>query len=63
MKELLLLRIEGAMDALEEPYRGSLPRLLMLGLGGGSIIEGAFSVTGVDSCGDGAEVAGFLALK
>lgn len=65
MNELLLLRIDGAMDALEEPYRESLLKAAKSGLCG-AITEGDFSVIASDARGEGAEDAadaGLLALK
>ena len=56
MKELLVLRIEGAIDALEEANRESWSGLFMLGfcdgLGGGD-----FSIIAIDTCAEGAEAA------
>lgn len=52
MNELLVLLIDGAREALEEPYRESLPRL-------GSTAGGGFSVIAIVSdAAAGAEAAG-----
>jgi hypothetical protein len=56
MKELLVLRIDGAIEALAEPYRDSLCRLLMLGLCG-STAAGGFSVIGTEVWAEEAEEA------
>lgn len=65
MNELLLLRIDGAREALEEPYRESLGGAFTLGGCENSAGPG-FSVMTVDDCGGGAVAAGgagLLALK
>jgi hypothetical protein len=61
MKELLVLRIDGATEALAEPYRDSLCRLLMLGLCG-SAAAGGFSVIGTEVWGEEAVGAALPAL-
>ena len=61
IKELLVLRIDGAIEALEEPYRESLPKLFMLGLWESTAGDG-FSVIAVGTCGEGVEAAGVLGL-
>jgi hypothetical protein len=64
-KELLLLRIDGAIEAREESYRESLPEWFMLRLGGNSGGAGfSVMVIGVSDGGaEGAGEAGLLALK
>lgn len=57
MNELLLLRIEGAREALEEPYRESLGAVFRLGRCENTAGPG-FSVMTVDDCGGRAAAAG-----
>lgn len=54
MKELLLLRIEGAIDAPEESYRESRPGVFMPSVCAG-IGRGDFSVIAIDPGAEGAE--------
>jgi hypothetical protein len=65
IKELLVLRTEGAREALEEASRESIRKLPLLGRCE-STADGGFSVIDITGCGDGEEVAGvagLLALK
>ena len=65
MNELRLLRIDGAIEALDEAYRESLPKLLKSGRCESTAAAG-FSVMGTAACGGGVELAadaGLLALK
>ena len=65
MKELLLLRIDGVIEALEEAYLESLCRLFKLGLRGRMVAAG-FSIIAIGFCGEVLEdavAAGLPALK
>jgi hypothetical protein len=65
-KELLALLIDGATEALDEPYRESRPTLVPLGLCE-SAADCVFSVRAIDVCAGGADDAagdaGLLARK